>query len=363
MRDDGGMNDAAVDRHIETLRSMSRDGGPLAAGSARASVRNREWFTQAGRPTPERRRLHRALLEEAWGQFPQAEQGRRALVLAGPPGAGKSSIRKAVLGAENDAYVTVNSDNFKVKLMKQAERDGSFESFFKGPELRALEATGERLFPMELASLVHEESSMLARQFRNQVLDSGMNIVVDGVLAGQRSAVGLGEQLQAAGFEIAVVDVEVPFEVSEQAIRVRWQGAHERAVAGEETLGGRWVPSEFARDVFDGPDQRSRPEAVAADLARTNPNVLAYQVWRRQGAVEPATCDVDMRRASFGSPLVDLRSAQALAADPEALEATRVAMGGRVEPLVEQLRAGRGDGLFSGRAAASTRQRDEGLER
>lgn len=160
-------------------------------------------------------------------------------MLAGPPGAGKSSIRKAVLGAENDAYVTVNSDDFKVKLMEQAERDGSFESFFKGPELRALEATGERLFPMELASLVHEESSMLARQFRNQVMDSGMNIVVDGVLAGQRSAIGLGEQLRGAGYEVAVVDVEVPFEVSEQAIRVRWQGAHERAVAGKETLGGR----------------------------------------------------------------------------------------------------------------------------
>ena len=123
------------------------------------------------------------------------------------------------------------------------------------------------------------------------------------------------------------------------------------------------MPSEFARDVFDGPDQRSRPEAVAADLARTNPNVLAYQVWRCQGAMEPATCDVDMRRASFGAPLVDLRSAQALAADPEALEATRVAMGGRVEPLVEQLRDGRGEGLFSDRAAAPVRQRDEGLER
>ena len=59
------MNDAAVDRHIETLRSMSRDGGPLAAGSARASTRNRDWLKAAGRATPERRRLHRALLEEA----------------------------------------------------------------------------------------------------------------------------------------------------------------------------------------------------------------------------------------------------------------------------------------------------------
>lgn len=356
--------DDAIERHIATLRAMSRDGGPLAAHSPYASVRNPAWFTPSGNPKGERRRLHRELRNEAWAKAGDVALDRRAVVLAGPPGAGRSSIRAVVLGAVNSSYLTLNPDDFKEALIDRAVRDGSLESFFKGPDLRALEASGERLFPMELASLVHEESSMIARRMRNEALERGVNVVIDGVLGKQSSALRLGQDLQMADYEIAVVDVEVPFEVSEQAIRARWQGQHEAALNGDHDLGGRWVPSAFARDIFDGPDQRSRCEAVASDLARSNPNVTAYQVWRRNGADMPATNVVDMRRAEVGSPLVDLRSAERLAADPEALEAVRIARPGRTEPLVEQIRQGRGDGLWSAaRAATPSRSRDEGVGR
>lgn len=41
---------------------------------------------------PERDRLHRRLLEEARAEYPAARAERRAIVLAGPPGAGKPTV-------------------------------------------------------------------------------------------------------------------------------------------------------------------------------------------------------------------------------------------------------------------------------
>lgn len=105
---------------------------------------------------------------------------RRPVVLAGPPGAGRSSIRAVVLGAEDSSYPTLNTDDFKEALIDRAVRDGTLESFFMGPDRRALDASGERLFPMEPASLVHDESSMIERRMRKNALERGVDFgVVD----------------------------------------------------------------------------------------------------------------------------------------------------------------------------------------
>jgi len=51
-------------------------------------------------PTPERARLHRRLLDEARAEHPGVRADRRAIVLAGPPGAGKSTVLREVVGVE-----------------------------------------------------------------------------------------------------------------------------------------------------------------------------------------------------------------------------------------------------------------------
>lgn len=160
-------------------------------------------------------------------------------------------------------FLVVDADEFKAALLEQAIVDGSYEDFIKRPEIHEREAAGERFYPMELASLVHEESSMLASRMRREAMDSGTNLVVDTVLSSERSAVALGQQLEASGYEVQVIDVEVPYEISEGRIYGRWQKAYEAALDGDsEGLGGRWVPSEYARSVFngpDGPDGKSNP--------------------------------------------------------------------------------------------------------
>lgn len=63
---------------------------------------------------------------------------------------------------------------------------------------------------MDMASLVHEESSMLSENLRAACLARGLNVVNDKVLASEESAQKLAAQLQEAGYEIQIVEVYAP---------------------------------------------------------------------------------------------------------------------------------------------------------
>ncbi|MGP5695156.1 zeta toxin family protein [Brachybacterium alimentarium] len=127
---------------------------------------------------------------------------------------------------------------------------------------------------------MHQESSYLSKALRARAIAAGDNIIVDTVLAGEGSAITLGDQLAQAGYMVQVVDVEVPFALSEQRIRSRWEKEYVAALESGEGLGGRWVPSEYARDVFDGPEGHSKPEHTARLLAERCPAVADYRVYR-----------------------------------------------------------------------------------
>ncbi|WP_422117749.1 zeta toxin family protein [Brachybacterium sp. UNK5269] len=268
-----------IQRHIDVVRALSRPGEALGADAPTASIRNSQWWV-AGHPTPSRERLHRRLRTQVWESAPDVLQERQALVLAGPPGAGKGSVKGDVLGARLATYRNVDADEFKELLLDEAGRDGSLEGWLKPDTIRDLEVEGERFFPLELASLVHEESSYLARLLRDRAIAAGDNIVVDTVLSGEASALELGDRLAAEGYRVQVVDVEVPFKLSEKRIRSRWQREYQAAIDGRSDLGGRWVPSEYARDVFDGPEGRSKPEHNARVLAEQCSAVADFRVYR-----------------------------------------------------------------------------------
>lgn len=304
----------AVAQHMATVRELSKPGQALAPNAPTATTQNPAWWYE-GEPTPARDRLHRRLLDEARAAAPDVEQKRRAIILAGPPGAGKSTVLSDVLGAHRDKYLVVDADEFKRSLLREAQADGSYESWLMPEAIRAREAAGERFYPLELASLVHEESSYLAKELRSDAIEAGDNIVIDTVLSSESTAVELGNALNAAGYDVRVIDVEVPFELSEARIRGRWEHAYTSALDGGDELGGRWVPSEYARDVFNGPDNKSKPEAAAQRLAQECPAVSRYRVFRTtldqasESRAKP-TVDVDMSRASRGAALVDTATAK-----------------------------------------------------
>lgn len=312
----------AVARHLDTVRELSKPGQALAKDAATATKNNPAWWV-GGEPTLTRDLLHERLIDEARGAAPDVEQQRRAIVLAGPPGAGKSTVLADVLGANRGRYLVIDADEFKRLLLREARADGSYDQWLVPAAVREREAMGERFFPLELASLVHEESSYLAKVLRADAIAAGDNIVIDTVLSNTADAVALGEQLSAAGYDVDVIDVEVPYALSEERIRERWEMEYTTALAGGDSLGGRWVPSEYAREVFDGTEGRSKPEEAARALAESCPAVGSYLVYRTtiaeaRTAVEEnrraqAVKEVDMVRSSRDSPFVDRASSDGLA--------------------------------------------------
>lgn len=277
------IDDDALRRHWDAVIALAKPGHALAPNAPTSTVRNRAWFYRTRGetfPLRGRREVHDRLIAEQRAAAPNAALERRAIILAGPPGAGKGTQLERMLGDRVDQYLVVDADRFKNALLQEALRDGSYDAWLKPPEIRELEGAGERFFPLELASLVHEESSMLAVRLRHESIDAGTNLVVDSVLSNEASALALGRRLETAGYRIEVIDVEVPYEISAGRIAGRWQESYEKALTGENTLGGRWVPSEYAHDVFDGPGGKSKPEAVAQKLAEMCPAVDRYRLWR-----------------------------------------------------------------------------------
>ena len=97
------------------------------------------------------------------------------------PKSSRSVSVNVSLGANRSAWLTVDADEFKRALLITAIKDGSYERTILPPEVRAAETAGERFYPLELASLVHEESSLLATRLRDEAIRDGLNVVVDTV--------------------------------------------------------------------------------------------------------------------------------------------------------------------------------------
>jgi hypothetical protein len=140
---------------------------------------------------------------------------------------------------------------------------------------------------------------------RDAALREGTNIVIGSVLSKPEGALALGDRLVAAGYEVDVVDVEVPYELSQARIAQRWHESYEEAVVTGEGLGGRWVPSLFARDVFDGPGGRARSQATATALAATCPAVLRHRRFWTPAEGATMQAEIDAGRLEPGSELLD----------------------------------------------------------
>ncbi|MDO5645808.1 MAG: zeta toxin family protein [Dermabacter sp.] len=298
---------AEVARHIDHVRRATVRGGELDTHGPNASINNPAWFLggSASAPTSARRRLHahirRETLEGASADYPKPH----ALILAGPPGAGKSTARSGALANDILGHVVIDPDEIKRTLLLEAQRDGSYESFLKPSQVKSWEAEGEKFFPLELSALVHVEAVSIGEDIRNQAIREHRNLVLDWVMSNPAVAIAAGEQLSQAGYAVDVVCVDVPHNVSEHRIRQRWSEAYQETLAGRgDLMGGRWVPSDYAAAMFDRTKGVSRSRQSAEMLAQKVSAVQRLRVFRTPLPDAAMELALDLRRHHPGGPLL-----------------------------------------------------------
>ncbi|MGV0644035.1 zeta toxin family protein [Mycolicibacterium sp. XJ2546] len=174
------------------LASKSAPGGPLHREAPGCTAFR--YATDAGRP-----KLRKRLIERYLARANPRLDGRSAIITAGAPGAGKSSILRALL-ADLDEYRVIDADDLKDDLIEQALNDGIYDGL-----LAEILADGHSLAPRELAGLVHVESVKLADQIRRLCIERGENLVIEGTLTWDGQGPRIFRELAYAQY----TDVEV----------------------------------------------------------------------------------------------------------------------------------------------------------
>lgn len=141
-------------RHYAVLQALrdSPGGDPLAADAPNATVNNPKWFRRFDGNSialPGRARFQASLVASIASQGSMAERGSApvAIVLAGPPGAGKSTSFNDVFARRDNAvtagmdrsdFVVIDADEIKARLLDAA-----------GYSVRVVEIHATREFSLE----------------------------------------------------------------------------------------------------------------------------------------------------------------------------------------------------------------------
>lgn len=211
----------------------------LTGSALDTSVVNDELGPNHDEWTPERQRAHREIIDGVLGQIEgSAPRERRIVVMAGLPGAGKSTALRPGGTAEKagivvfepgqDAslpdgvtHIAVNADLMKELLVS-----------------KGLEPKVDGLKPMETVGLTHEESSYLAKQLLSVLGNRGYNIALDGTLRATANTQRQIQELAGKGYGNDVVGILAEVTPEESRVSALTRYARE---AGSDA-GGRLIP-------------------------------------------------------------------------------------------------------------------------
>jgi hypothetical protein len=239
------------------LLGLSSNGGPLSSGSRGETVQDSRLFRPLSRDrflivSDARQELHDGIIDGFWGATESSSnQEPRAIVMAGPPGAGKSTALPTVSSEVFDGqpFAVIDGDELKASLLRDAVSSGYYESNLM-PLVEAHANDGARFFPMDFAGLVHRESMILHATLFEIGIDRRTNLVIDGTLAWRDYGNEILSRLTAAGYATQlIVDVEASRSEAEERVYRRWLDGHLdgiRTIAAypdARPLGGRVVPS------------------------------------------------------------------------------------------------------------------------
>lgn len=213
--------------------------------------------TKDGKLTPERQKLHDSIKAKTLDRVPRVPDDEKpiAVLMMGAPASGKSTLAKRIPEAR---FVRVDPDGIKEKL----------------PEYHEAMAGNAK----NAAAMVHEESSHLAKQIREEAISGRKNLLVDGTGKNAETYGALIKRLQGEGYHVRVMMAHLDKDEGMRRMKAR------------ADVTGRYVPDEFVNEAYEK-IPRNFPhlagladEAQLFDMGGAEPK----PTWTRSGDTETA---------------------------------------------------------------------------
>ena len=273
------MTDSDHSEHLAALRSLTAVNGPIDA-DAPTATHQREQNYRRGRPTASRARLHKQIIREFFAENDAVIRDRRVLVMAGPPGAGKSSARRErIPEAEEKHWRFIDPDDFKSRLLRKLRESGEYDEIVP-PAVKSRIDAGDRFAPGELASLVHEESSDLAAEAATISLERGERVVIDGVHGSKVKLLKRFQQLSEHGYtSIEIIAVDGPREVTRARVINRWEKGYAAFQDGTDDAAyqARYVPEHITDSLYVDDDRFSACARAVAMATKGAPEGITVR--------------------------------------------------------------------------------------
>lgn len=207
---------------------------------------------EGGRPTEERaREVHEPMIRAALeGKVTAASLGEKptAVLTMGGPASGKGVIlgKLKESGMDLSHFVHVDPDEVKSNLPEYKASVPSEDAVAKGTAGQTFKGA---------AAQVHEESSYVAKQIRDQAIAGGHHVVIDGTGGNADKFISMMNDLKEKGYEVHVFYPHLDANTGVQR------------AAGRAERSGRFVPENVIRGTYAKIDQaRDRIMAAAPNI-------------------------------------------------------------------------------------------------
>ena len=179
--------------------------------------------------TEERQALHQEIIDHTLTEETKAKYNERpvAVLLIGPPGAGKSSAGNPIINDLGVNFATVNNDEVKGAL----------------PEYKGWNA-----------AMVHEESAKIVEDMMMpKAMKEQHHMIVDGVGNTAAKMLKIAKELKDENYEIHLVHVTIP---TEKTVNRAWDRFAKSAFRDSHEGPGRYVPVDYvAKNVDQRPTE------------------------------------------------------------------------------------------------------------
>lgn len=228
-----------------------------------ARIDSRSWYGSQGPDgrfvyDPARGNLHRKVVERFLPQIEAAPRERKATLMAGLGGAGKTTLKQAPWSRINPRDFTIAADDSKDHMVDLGMVPSIRELAQRHPELVPRRADGSLwdFSPLELSSLVQMESKDIADQVASEAYRRGANVIWDYRMGRMPETLDKIKELNRHGYtDVGAFLVDVSPERSKRAARSRHSRGQSELYRGRSSRGGRYLP------LFATTEQDPRPDS------------------------------------------------------------------------------------------------------